>query len=326
MPLIWDMLGFAGKAVIVFLTFAASISFLFARVFARQRSEPHITLREVSERWVRDAAALKAALSHATKRRWSRAQRAASNRDVHARRVFVIDFKGDVLATEVESLREEVTAILGVAESTDEVVVRLESSGGAVHGYGLAASQLARIRSRAIPLTVCIDKIAASGGYMMACVAQRIAAAPFAILGSIGVVAPVPNLHRLLQRHGVDYEDITAGQFKRPVSLLGHITEEGREKLKEQIEETHDLFKRYVNEMRPTLDIEAVATGEHWYGTRALELGLADTLTTSDDYLLEKAKVARVFEVVCERPRSIRERAIAIAQASVAMFEQLRSR
>jgi serine protease SohB len=153
---------------------------------------------------------------------------------------------------------------------------------------------------------------------MMACVGARVVAAPFAVIGSIGVVAPVPNLHRLLERHGVDYEDVTAGRFKRTVTLLGRITEEGRAKLKEQIEDTHDLFKRFVSEMRPKLDIEAVATGEHWYGRKALELGLVDMLATSDDYLLEKAQSARIFEVLCERPRSVRERAASMAQAVLA--------
>ena len=171
-----------------------------------------------------------------------------------------------------------------------------------------------------IPLTVCVDKVAASGGYMMACVGDRIVAAPFAIVGSIGVVAAVPNAHKLLQRFGVEYEDVTAGRYKRPVSLLGSITEEGRQKLKEQIDDTHELFKRFVHDMRPKLDIEAVATGEHWYGTRAVELGLVDQLGTSDDYLVEQARAARVFEVLCEKPKTVRERAFSFARKAANLF------
>jgi serine protease SohB len=324
MQAVWDLLGFAGKALIVFSTFAACAGFFFARLRSRREVEPTVTLREVSERWRRNVNNIKAALVPPKERKRAEkarkrdaAQTAASPR---SRRVYVIDFKGDLLATGNDTLREEVTVVAGIAQEGDEVVVRLESSGGAVHGYGLAASQLARIRERKIPLTVCVDKVAASGGYLMACVADRIVAAPFAILGSIGVVASVPNAHRLLERFGVDYEDVTAGRFKRPVSLFGSITEEGRTKLREQIDETHDLFKRFVHDMRPKLDIESVATGEHWYGTRAIELGLIDQIGTSDDYLVGKANEARVFEVLCDKPRTVRERAFSLAQKAVGLF------
>ncbi len=317
----WEIIGFVAKAFVVFVTFVACTGFLFSRARARRTAEPYVRLREISERWRRNVLAIQAGLASTGRRRFGRRRpeiRHPKPEDLPKARVFVLDFKGDVMATQTESLREEVTVVLGVAQAGDEVVLRLESSGGAVHGYGLAASQLARLRARDIPVTVCVDKVAASGGYMMACVGARVVAAPFAVIGSIGVVAPVPNLHRLHERHGVDYEDVTAGRFKRTVTLHGRITEEGRAKLKEQIEDTHDLFKGFVSEMRPKLDIEAVATGEHWYGRKALELGLVDMLATSDDYLLEKAQGARIFEVLCERPRSVRERAASMAQAVLA--------
>lgn len=313
---IWDLVGFVLKSIVVFVTFAACVVVLLSRVRTRRSAEPVVRLREVSERWRRNVAAIKAGLAGKKLAR-SKEARQPKPEELPKARVFVLDFKGDVLATQTESLREEVTVVLGIAEAGDEVVVRLESAGGAVHGYGLAASQLSRLRAKGIPLTICVDKVAASGGYMMACVGQKVLAAPFAVIGSIGVVAPVPNLHRLLERHGVDYEDVTAGRYKRTVSLLGRITEEGRTKLKEQIEDTHGLFKRFVSEMRPQLDVEAVATGEHWYGQRALELHLVDGVATSDDYLLDKATGARVFEVLCERPRSVRERAASMARAAL---------
>jgi serine protease SohB len=313
---IWDVVGFAAKSFVVLITFIACTGFLFSRMRARRTAEPYVRLREISERWRRNVLSIQAGLA-ATGKRFARKpdMKRPKPEELPKARVFVLDFKGDVMATQTESLREEVTVVLGLAQSGDEVVLRLESSGGAVHGYGLAASQLARLRAKDIPVTVCVDKVAASGGYMMACVGGRVLAAPFAVIGSIGVVAPVPNVHRLLERHGVDYEDVTAGRFKRTVTLLGRITEEGRAKLKEQIEDTHDLFKSFVSEMRPKLDIESVATGEHWYGKKALELGLVDGLSTSDDYLLEKAQSARIFEVLCERPRSVRERAASMAQS-----------
>ncbi|MDY0416931.1 protease SohB [Enterobacter sp. 170198] len=201
-------------------------------------------------------------------------------------RVYVLDFKGSMDAHEVSSLREEVTAVLSVATPQDQVVVRLESPGGVVHGYGLAASQLQRLREKQIPLTVAVDKVAASGGYMMACVADKIVAAPFSIIGSIGVVAQIPNFNRFLKNKEIDIELHTAGQYKRTLTLLGENTEEGRQKFREDLNETHHLFKDFVHRMRPTLDIEQVATGEHWYGVQAQEKGLVDEVGTSDDLLL----------------------------------------
>lgn len=201
-------------------------------------------------------------------------------------RAWVLDFKGSMDAHEVNSLREEITAVLAAAKARDQVVIRLESPGGVVHGYGLAASQLQRLRDKQIPLTVAVDKVAASGGYMMACVANKIVSAPFAILGSIGVVAQIPNLHRFLKNKDIDIELHTAGQFKRTLTLLGENTEEGRQKFRESLNETHDLFKGFVHQMRPQLDIEQVATGEHWYGSQALEKGLVDAVGTSDELLL----------------------------------------
>lgn len=313
------VLEFVAKSLTVFITFAACVAFLVGRLRRRRLGdEPTIRLREMGVRWKESARALTVALLPREARRTERKRlaKARAGEAPPSQRVFVLDFKGDVLASHVEPLREEITALLGVAQPGDEVVVRIESSGGAVHGYGLAASQLARLRERKIPLTACIDKVAASGGYLMACVADKLLAAPFAIVGSIGVVAPVANVHEVLRRLGVEYEDVTAGKFKRPVSLFGTITDEGRAKLKEQVEETHELFKRFVTEMRPKLDVETVATGEYWYGTRALELGLVDGLTTSDDYLLGRAADARVLEVICDRPISPRERVLNLARAA----------
>ncbi len=202
--------------------------------------------------------------------------------------LYVLDFKGSIDAHEVSALREEVTAVLAVAKPQDEVLLRLESPGGVVHGYGLAASQLQRLRERQIPLTIAVDKVAASGGYMMACVANNIVAAPFAIIGSIGVVAQIPNFNRLLKRNDIDIELHTAGQYKRTLTLLGENTEEGREKFREDLNETHQLFKEFVHSMRPSLDIDAVATGEHWYGVQAQEKGLVDEISTSDDLIIAR--------------------------------------
>lgn len=222
--------------------------------------------------------------------------------------IFIIHFHGDIKASAVAALREEVTAILEVAKLTDEVVVCLESAGGMVHAYGLAAAQLSRIRRKQIPLTVIVDKVAASGGYLMACVANKILAAPFAIIGSIGVIAQLPNFNRLLKEKNIDFEQVTAGNYKRTLTVFGENTKEGREKLRQEIEEIHQLFKNLIHEHRQQLDIQKVSTGEIWLGTQALELQLVDALTTSDDYLLSLYNHANLFEVSYHVKRSFSEK------------------
>lgn len=212
-------------------------------------------------------------------------------------KIFLIDFHGDVYASEVKSLRASITAIIKFASQDDEVVVKIDSSGGAVHSYGLASSQLARIKDKGIPLTVCVDGIAASGGYMMACVADKIVAAPFAILGSIGVVSSLPNFNKLLKKNDIDYEIFTAGEYKRTVTMFGEITEKGRDKFKEDLEDTFILFKDFVLKQRPNVDIQNVATGETWYGLQAKDKNLIDEIKTSDEYLLDKIGSNEIFEV-----------------------------
>ena len=206
-------------------------------------------------------------------------------------------FKGDISASETAALREEISAIVQVAKPNDEVLLCLESPGGVVHGYGLAASQLMRLKQHNIKLTVAVDKVAASGGYMMACVADKIVSAPFAIIGSIGVVAQIPNIHRLLKKHDVDVDVMTAGEYKRTVTILGENTEKGKQKFQQELEETHQLFKQFVSQNRPHLDVEQVATGEHWFGQQALHLNLVDEIMTSDDLLLQAMKEKQLVGV-----------------------------
>lgn len=224
------------------------------------------------------------------------------------KRIYVLDFDGDIKASDVEPMREEISAVLTMAEPQDEVVVRLESGGGMVHSYGLASSQLERIKRKQIPLTVCVDQVAASGGYMMACLGDRLVAAPFAILGSIGVIAQLPNFHRLLKKHDIDYEILTAGEYKRTLTMFGQNTDKGREKFVEELEDTHELFKEFVSEYRPQVDIEKVATGEVWFGKRAIEANLVDELMTSDEYLSDACENADVFVVRYEEKKSLQDK------------------
>jgi serine protease SohB len=224
------------------------------------------------------------------------------------KRIYALNFHGDIRASAVAALREEITAILTVASKNDEVFLRLESGGGVVHGYGLAASQLMRLREKNIPLTVSVDKVAASGGYMMACVANQIIAAPFAIIGSIGVIAQVPNFNKVLKKHDVEFEQFTAGEFKRTVTMFGENTEEAKAKFREEIEDIHVLFKDFIVQHRPNVDIVKVSTGESWPGTRALERNLVDELKTSDDYLLENSQYADIFEIKYVSKKSVFEK------------------
>lgn len=233
------------------------------------------------------------------------------------KRIFVLDFQGDIKASACDSLREEITAVLSLANPSDEVVVKVESGGGMVHSYGLASSQLARITGKQIPLTVCVDKVAASGGYMMACVANKIVAAPFAILGSIGVVAQLPNFHKLLKKNDIDFEMFTAGEYKRTVTMFGENTEKGRAKFIEELEDTHVLFKEFVAQHRPQVDVAKVATGEVWFGLRAKDVNLVDDLQTSDEYLFAQAEAADIFQVEFSFKKSLPEKLGLAAQGAV---------
>ncbi|HZJ94244.1 MAG TPA: protease SohB [Thiopseudomonas sp.] len=266
-------------------------------------NEFYTDLKENIQYNVLDKAQLKA-LKKAEKAKKQQEKKSPTEKN----RVYVLNFDGDIKASAAASLRHEITALLSIAEPTDEVVLRLESGGGMVHSYGLAASQLARIREANIPLTVCVDKVAASGGYMMACIGNRILSAPFAALGSIGVVAQLPNIHRLLKKNNIDVEILTAGDYKRTLTVLGENTEPARQKFLEELQTTHDLFKEFVSRFRPQLNIDEVATGEVWLGTEALRLDLVDELQTSDAYLSERAKQADVYLLEFTQKKTMQER------------------
>ncbi|MFR0717975.1 protease SohB [Pseudomonas putida] len=272
-------------------------------------------LRERLESGLLDKPQLKALRKQQAKA--EKQQKKGKSKGEEKARVFVLDFDGDIKASATESLRNEITALLTLATPRDEVVLRLESGGGLVHSYGLAASQLARIRQAGIPLTVCIDKVAASGGYMMACIGEKIVSAPFAVLGSIGVVAQLPNVNRLLKKHDIDFEVLTAGEYKRTLTVFGENTEKGREKFQEDLDVTHQLFKDFVTRYRPQLHIDEVATGEVWLGVAALNRKLVDELRTSDEYLSDRAREANLFHVHYAERKSLQERIGVAASGTV---------
>lgn len=320
MDFIFEIGLFALKTLIITLIIVGGVTALLiviAQLFSpgRGRNYPQIEVEKLNSRFKslrrqlhRHLLSKKHFKSSVKREKKDDKKSEKKNKEANETRVFVIGFRGDVRASQVESLREEVTALLSVAKTGDEVVVQLESGGGLVTAYGLAAAQLERLKAHGLRLTICVDKIAASGGYMMACVADRIFAAPFAVVGSIGVIAQIPNLNRLLKKHDIEYKEVTAGEFKRTVTVFGEITEGGMQKFKNQIEDTHALFKNFVLKHRPRIDLAKVATGEYWYGMQAVDLGLVDDLMTSDEYLFKFFDVADVYKVEYRGPKGLVER------------------
>jgi serine protease SohB len=308
---------FLAEVTTIVIAIGVVIGFLFKTIrHAREYTAEHLEVKNLNRRFEQMADVLNHDLLNpherkahikAKKKEYKQRTKEQKKGKTARSRVFVLDFDGDIRASAVEHLREEISAVVQVARPEDEVLLRLESQGGMVHTYGLAASQLRRLKSAGIRLTASVDEVAASGGYMMACVAERIIAAPFAIIGSIGVVGQLPNFNRFLKEHNVDFELHTAGQYKRTLTLFGENTDAARDKFQEELEDTHKLFKSFVTENRPQLEIEMVATGEHWYGTRALERKLIDIIQTSDDYLLAASKDRDIFEVHYKRRRPLQE-------------------
>lgn len=301
MEFLIDLGVFSGKVFVLVLGIGLLLILLFTLIAKARKAQPSLTVEDLNRKFESLAQALKGAVwdekaFKAEQKALKKKLKAEKGQD--KKRIFVLDFEGDIRASHVDNLREEVTTLLtSVRPGTDEVVVRVESPGGMVHSYGLAAAQLLRLRSSGVNLTICVDKMAASGGYMMACTGHKILAAPFAIIGSIGVVAQVPNFHRLLKKHDIDFEEMTAGEFKRTVSMFGEITEKGRRKFLDQMEDTHGLFKAFVASHRPQLNMAEVATGEYWFGQRALDLKLVDEIASSDDYLFRQREQAEIYRL-----------------------------
>lgn len=305
---------FAGKLLTVFL-FIVGLVLLIAAIILKQKLKPELEVENINQKLddlefllqssILDKKSFKDYTKAHKQKEKDREKKLEAGREQH---LFLVQFKGDLHAHAVKQLRDEVTAILTIAKPNDEVVVAIESPGGTVHGYGLAAAQLLRLKDAQLKLTACVDLVAASGGYMMACTAHKIIAAPFAILGSIGVLAQVPNFHKLLKKHDVDYEEISSGEYKRTVSILGEITAKGRAKFQEQIVDTHDLFKNFVANSRPQTDISKVATGEYWYGLRAKELNLVDDIMTSDEYLFRRKDESAIFSIKYREKKSLSDK------------------
>ena len=333
-----DIAAFALKALLIVAAIGA-LAVLVARLMrsGEPKDEEEIKVRSLNQRYddMRDAlnSALldkkaRKALVKARKKEAKAKAKAKTGSDDPTKRLYVLAFKGDMRASAVKRLGHEIDAVLTVARpGTDEVALRLDSPGGTVTGYGLAAAEILRLRERKIAVTALVDQVAASGGYMMACAADRIVAAPFAVVGSIGVVAPVPNLHRLLKKNEIDFEEMTAGEWKRSVSVLGEITPAGREHFRGKLDATHGAFKHFVQQCRANVDIDQVANGDHWLASEALALGLVDQLSTGDDYLFRARESARLFEVSTEARKTLMQQilsGIGVAASSAADFAAAR--
>ncbi len=309
---------FFAKTITIVIAFLIPVM-VIAAIAARQRQhqKEHLEVNNINRRYEAmsnaiDSVQLPKKVYKERMKKQKKDRKSSDKKDTeeseNRKRIFVFNFEGDIEASEIDRLREEITSVLTIAEAPDEVVVKLESRGGVVHGYGLAASQLKRIKDQEIQLTVSVDKVAASGGYLMACVADKIIAAPFAVVGSVGVLAQIPNFHRALEKHNVDWQEYTAGEYKRTVGMFSEPTEKGKAKFMEELEDVHSLFKEFVHLNRPEVDVDQISTGEHWYGTRALDLKLVDELRTSDDYLLEASKTSDIYEVTFVRKEPLSDR------------------
>lgn len=318
---------FLAKAVTIVAAVGAIIAIIAVSASRQAHKKGDLEITDLSEEFehtkqqITDHLLTKEQLKEKEKEEKKKAKAAkkqkGESKEEGGKRLFVVDFKGSIDAKEVASLREEISAILSVANEKDEVLVRLETGGGMVHGYGLASSQLDRVRQAGIPLTIAVDKVAASGGYMMACVGNKIISAPFAILGSIGVIAQIPNFNKILKKNDVDFEMLTAGEYKRTLTMFGENTDKGRQKFMEELEQTHELFKEFINERRPELDITKVATGETWFGTKALEMGLVDKIQTSDDYLHAADENTKILAVKYITKKGLAEKLSLAASMSV---------
>ncbi len=249
-----------------------------------------------------------------------KAENKKSSKSSTNNKVYVLEFIGDKKASAVDTFAQEISAVLCVAKPEDEIVVNIESPGGYVHTYGLAAAQLERIKKQGCKLTICVDKVAASGGYLMACTGDQILAAPFAIVGSIGVIAQIPNFNKILKKNDVEFKEITAGEYKRSVSLFGELTEKGIKKFTEDIENTHSLFKNFVSKYRTKMDISKIATGEIWYGIDAINNGLVDLVSTSDEYLFSKKDSSQIYSVKIVTKKSIADKLSGSAAKIMNMF------
>lgn len=312
---------FLAKAVTLVLAIVVVLSAIIGAAAKQKQGKGHLEIKSLSDQLadikdyaqhvLLDKSALKKLAKEEKKQAKDKKKDKSKKDDSESERtsrLFVVDFKGSMDANEVERLREEVTALLCIADEQDEVLVRLESGGGVVHGYGLAAAQLQRIKDKGLQLTVAVDKVAASGGYMMACVSDKLLSSPFAIIGSIGVIAQLPNFNKLLKKNDIDFEQHTAGEFKRTLTVFGENNDEGREKFRQELEAVHVMFKTFVHDHRPEMNIDKIATGEYWYGKQALELGLVDEIQTSDDYILSAYPAREIFSVKYAQKKNVAEK------------------
>jgi serine protease SohB len=293
------LVGFA-----VLGTVALALLRLFrTKRFAKKRPERYLEITHLDKDLADRVHEVKRSLLPEKERRNFKKKKAEKQYDST---VFVVDFHPSLRAHEVDKLREEIDIITQVATPKDEVVVRIDSAGGTVNAYGHAASQLLRIREAGIPLTICVDEIAASGGYMCAAVADKIIAAPFAYIGSIGVVASMPNFVGLMHKLGVGYVELTAGANKRTLTPFAEPTPQQKAIELERLQAIHSAFKNLIKQRRPNLDMDKVADGNYWLALDAKELGLVDIIETSDEYLSQQSRAnRRILKISCKSKKPV---------------------
>lgn len=223
----------------------------------------------------------------------------------------LLSFNGDINATEVIEFGRAVSMIVQMKDLVSEVYIIINSGGGVVNGYGLLASEIERLHYSEIETYALIDQVAASGGYMAACVANHVVAAPFAYIGSIGVVSEMPNFNQILSDNGINIEQHTAGKSKRTVTPLGKITDEDRNEFKKKLERIHRSFINHVSHYRNINDADEnknsiIFSGDYWIAeeTVELELGLVDEISTSQEFLLDKMKEYNIIEITFQENKT----------------------
>lgn len=198
---------------------------------------------------------------------------------------------------------EEIAEYLKQVEENprvEAIVLRIDSPGGSVVGSDEIYQALLAIDK---PLVVSMGEVAASGGYYIACAADRVLANPGTLTGSIGVISMVPNIEELMEKIGVEVLVIKSGALKDEGSVFREMTEEEREVWQRIIDEAYDQFVGIVADGRdlPPQAVRELADGRVYTGHQALELGLVDELGN----LSEAIELAAKMGGIVEEPRII---------------------
>ena len=219
----------------------------------------------------------------------------------HKDKVGVIYAVGNIDMSETEGIVSDklVETIREVADDDNvkAVVFRINSGGGSAYGSEQIWHALTQLKTKK-PLIVSMGDVAASGGYYIACMADRIVAQPNTLTGSIGVFGQIPNAEGLTEKIGLDFDLVKTNRHSEGISLVRPMSPEQRDLLQMSVNRTYELFvKRCADGRGMTPDaVKAIAEGRVWTGANALEIGLVDTLGGLSDAVALAAEAAGLAE------------------------------